>query len=111
MRGALGLRQVHRDVRALQQRLEVGAVLGEHGDPDARLEVDLGVADREGLGQRGADALGDLVGGAGVAHDRQQHGELVAAEPRHHVARAQRPLEALARAAAPGRRRRGRGCR
>jgi len=74
---ALGL--VHRDVRALHERVGIRRVRGEPGDPDARLDVQRDPVVREGLGDRRADELrgaGRPVRGAA----REQHGELVAAE-------------------------------
>ena len=83
--GAGALRRVHRDVGAAHQRVRVLAVLRVGGDADARADVDQVAFDRERLGQHLDDLARhelrpvDPLGG-------QQHGELVAAEPRHGVA-------------------------
>src|SRR5207302_10936486 len=52
--GTLG--RVHGDVGATRQRIGIVSVLREHGDPDAHVDSDRLVIDREGL----ADSLHDL---------------------------------------------------
>jgi hypothetical protein len=53
--GALGA--VHRDVGLLDERLDVGAVLGVERDADAGLCIDLDVLELEGRAQRCRDRL------------------------------------------------------
>ena len=50
----------------------------------------------ERLRQLGLDAHGDRLGGLAVGHVLEEEAELVAAEPRHGVARAQRGVQAVA---------------
>ena len=84
------LGQVHRDVRTLEQRVDVVAVLGIEGDADARLEVEPDALELERAPQLGADLLGDPERVVLVRHRRQQQAELVAAEARDRVALAER---------------------
>ena len=81
------LGQVHRHVGVLHQQLEAGRVVGVHRDADARLDLERHAFQPDRLGHRGAQPGGDLAGRADLPDRRQQHGELVAAEPRDHVAR------------------------
>ena len=91
---ALGV--VHGDVGALEQPADVRAVLGVEGDADARLELDGHAAERERAPQRVLQpawprrCTASRPGGA-----RDEHGELVAAEPGERVAAPQRGAEAL----------------
>ena len=85
-----GLRGVHGDVGALDQRLDVMAVLGMARDADRAADLQRGGVDGERLAQAGEQALGDLVGGLGADRVVQEDPELVAAEPRDGVAGAQR---------------------
>ena len=63
-------------------------------DADARRGEDFAAADRERRAQRLLDAEGDHVRLLLLDQSVQQDGELVAAQPRQHVALAQAPFEA-----------------
>ena len=103
---------VHRDVGALDQRLDVRAVRGVAGDADAGVDLEREALDRERLAQAGEQLARDDVGVAGAAQGGQQHAELVAAEAGDGVALAERALEPVRRPpAAGGRPRGGRACR
>lgn len=82
---ALGL--VHGDVRSAQQPLQVLAVLGGDRHPDAGTDLQRDPVDDEGAVQDVADAASDPQRGLGVRQVAQQHGELVASEPRDDVVR------------------------
>ena len=87
-----GLRLVHRGVGVLAQRLGRLRVGREEADADARVDQQLGGAERERrvhrVGDPLADGLGVLArGDRQVAHE---HEELVTALPDHQVARAHR---------------------
>ena len=91
------LGQVHRDVGAAQERRGVVAVLGRDGDADADVGGELVALDGDRLVQR----LQQVAGGGdrlGLPGARQQHRELVAAEPRQGVLRPQRRGEPARRA-------------
>ncbi len=91
--GVLLLGQVHRDVGPAHQLLDVGAVVGVDGDPDARLQLEEHLLEVERLDQRVAHParhVGDVVVRPDVGH---HHGELVAAEPGHQVLRPQHALD------------------
>ena len=51
--------------------------------------------ERDRLGDHFRDALGDLLDGLHAGDVRAEHGELVAAEPRHHVVGAHRAAQAV----------------
>ncbi len=89
----LGL--VHRHVGAAQERAEVVAVLAEIGDADAGAELDRHAAEVQRTGERRAQAVGQLDGGAAVPQVGDQHRELVAAQAREDVGRSQRLPQAL----------------
>ena len=83
--GVAALGAVHRDVGLLNERLDIGSVLGVERDADAGLRVDLDVLEFEGRAQRGRDRLRQShrrVAVAAVAEDRK----LIATEPRDLVA-------------------------
>jgi hypothetical protein len=84
--GLVLLRDVHRDVGVAQQRLGVGAVPRGDDDADAGLHVERHPLDVEGTVQRHTQSLRDAPGLADAVHERQQDGELVAAEPGDGVA-------------------------
>ena len=88
---AVGLGAVHRDVGVAQQLLAAPAA---HDDPDRGGDEDLAALDLERRVQRLDDALGDGDGLALGADVLEEHGELVAAEPRGGVARAQAAVQA-----------------
>ena len=96
---ALLLREVHRDVGVPQELLGAlrhGIGLGDR-DPDARADEDLGLVQEERLVEHREDPLGDVGGRhAFLAAVLQQDRELVAAEPRGGVRRAQVAEEPLA---------------
>ena len=91
--GLLG--RVHGDVGALDQDLDVVAVVGVAGDADRAAHLERQPVDHERLAQRGLEDLGHRLGVVGAEHVGQQHAELVAAEAGHGVGGAQRRLEAL----------------
>src|SRR4051794_15493578 len=69
----------------LQQQLDVGAMVGEHRDPDTRADAKWeagGFERRRELLLHALDARENVVA---AGHDPQEHGELVAAEPRREV--------------------------
>ena len=88
---ALGLGPVHREVGVAKERL---GVLGAGGDPDARAHVDLAPLDRDRIGERLEDAARGRRRVGRVVDLLDQDGELVAAEARDRVGRAQAGLEA-----------------
>ena len=88
---ALGL--VHRDVRALDERGDVGPVVRAERDADARAELDRDAADDERALERAGEPQRELDGRAAVGQPAQQHRELVAAEPRERVAAPQRAAQ------------------
>src|SRR5215211_2548737 len=88
------LRDVHRDVRALQQRVDVVAVIRIEGDADARLDLEREAVDRERLLERLPQLAGDGDGRGRVDDAREQHAELVPTQTRHRVALSQRAAEA-----------------
>ena len=79
----MALRVVHRRVGVAHQRLEVLAVRGIDGDADAGRREELVVAHRNRPGEFVQHALSDLGGILARSEPREQHGELVAAQPRH----------------------------
>ena len=84
--GVLLLGQVHRDVGAAHELLDVGAVLGVQRDADARLELEQHLLELERLDERVADPAGDVRRRRGRSPMlRQDDGELVAAQPGHQV--------------------------
>ena len=89
------LGRVHRDVGALDQHLDVVAVVGVAGDADRAAHLERQPVDHERLAQRALEHLGDGQRVLG-AHDLgQQDAELVAAEAGDGVGGAQRGLEPL----------------
>ena len=90
--GLLG--RVHRDVGAPDQLLAARAAVGrvDH-DADARAERERALGDDRGLGEALEQPLGER-GRVGLAPALDEHGELVAAEARHGVARARGRAEA-----------------
>ena len=83
MRPALGL--VHGDVGVAQQGVRVLGVLGEHGDADARADVQRDPGERVGAPERRSQPGGRHRGGLGVGV-LDQHAELVAAQAGDDVA-------------------------
>ena len=87
---AVALRHVHRDVGLLEQLVDRGGVRREARDPDASVDDQRAIAEEKRL----LEILEDLARGqlrTRDVRDRQQHGELVAAEPRHGVGLPQCP--------------------
>ena len=110
--GVLLLGQVHRDVGAMHELFDVGAVVGVDRDPDARLELEQHVLELERLDERVAHPTGDVGGVRCRRQLRHDDGELVAAQAGDEVVLAAAPLGCAARPSrAAGRRRGGRGCR
>ena len=93
--GALLLGEVHGDVGPTHDRVDVLTVLGEHRDPDARLELEEHSLDVEGPGESLPDAVRHLDCRVGAAHRVEQDGVLVPTEPGHDVVGSQRPLDPL----------------
>ena len=87
---ALGLCPVHGEIGVAKERL---GVLGPGCDPDARADVDLAALDRDRVGER-LEHAACCRGRVGRVVDLlDQDGELVAAEARDRVGRAQARLE------------------
>ena len=82
---ATGLRDVHRDVGALEQRLDVVGVVGQEREADRGLDVQHEAVDDVGLGERTEHALGEHRAVVDAAHRLEQDRELVTAEARHGV--------------------------
>jgi hypothetical protein len=87
------LHVVHRHVGVLHQHVGVAAVVGVEGDAGARREVELAALDDVRRPELAQQVLRDRCGVGRIAHFLQHHDELVAAEPRHGVAAAQRPRQ------------------
>ena len=81
---------VHRGIRVLHERLLVLAVLRIEADADARGEEELALADHHRLHERGEHLARRDFRLRAFAHLGEHDHELVAAQARHHVARAQR---------------------
>jgi hypothetical protein len=76
-----GLRGVHRGVGVPQQGVGVGRVArAGGGDADARADGDLPAGDRDGLGDRLDQAVGDALGVADAVQVVEEDRELVPAE-------------------------------
>ncbi len=90
--GVLG--GVHRDVRVANEVVAVGRPARMHNDADARPDGQLASRDRHRLSQLLVQPVGHLDGLL-LARGVEQHGELVAAEPRQRVAGAHGRGEAL----------------
>ncbi|MFN8092370.1 MAG: hypothetical protein U0599_09150 [Vicinamibacteria bacterium] len=86
-------RRVHRDVRPAQQGLRLGPVVGGHGDPDVRGDLDRQLLHHERPVEGVEDPVGQLARERGVGV-RQQQAELVAAQARHAVGVPDRVREA-----------------
>ena len=84
---ALFLRLIHRRVRTLQQRLDLGTVAGIKGDADAGRDLQLLAVNHEGHAQGLQYFVGAQDGILRVRHFRQQDHEFVAAEPADRVRR------------------------
>ena len=83
---ALLLRQVHRDVGALEEQVDVAAVARIAGDSDAGLDVEREPVDQERLVERRQDPLDSGLEAARALDEiGDEHPELVAAEPRDRV--------------------------
>ena len=62
-------------------------MIGIERDAHAGLDVQAHGVHADRLGERGPQPRRDLTGGGRVPHGREQHRELVATQPGHHVAR------------------------
>ena len=82
--GPAGLRLVHGQVGVLEQLDRVLAVLGRQGDAHAGRDRLGARPEPEGTAEAGPQPLGDLRRPVGVGTG-QEDGELVAADPGHHV--------------------------
>ena len=92
--GLLLLCFVHRGVRVAQEGVGVDAAVGRtRNDPDAGLDEHLLASQLEGGAQSLGDALGHLGGLVQAGDVFQEDGELVPAETRERVSRAQALLE------------------
>src|SRR6476620_1833965 len=92
VRIAVGLRAVHRGVGLLQQ---LGAGLSER-DSDARRDQEVPLTDVDGGPDLVEQALGDDGRLGRLVDGGEEHGELVASEPRNRVARADDLLQPVA---------------
>ena len=90
---ALRLGAVHRDIGVVDQ-LERIDVRPSERDADRTGDVELAPDDLQRIGQRAQHTLGDDRGLARVRDVLEQHGELVAADPRDRVAGPQRGVQA-----------------
>ena len=88
------LGHVHRDVGALQQRVDVGLVVGRHRDAHARVDLEHQLVHHERLAQGLQELLGDDRRRSRLAEEWQEHGELVASQTGHAVGVAQHGREA-----------------
>ena len=79
---AVRLGAVHGDVRGAHQRFDAGPMIGRNGDADRRADVDAVRAQLERLGDGEHDAARDPLDLGGRLDLREEHGELVAGEPR-----------------------------
>jgi len=89
--GALDL--VERGIGSLDERVRGRPILGER-DPDGDADVGTGSFDVERISERGEQPVGDMTGSGSVGHVSQQHRELIAADPRELVTRAQAGAQA-----------------
>ena len=80
---AFVLGAVERGIGMGEKRVTVRRVVGAKRDADRGRNP--GLRRIVGCAQRFQDRFGQPAGGGGVCHLRHQHGELVAAEPRHHL--------------------------
>ena len=83
---AVALGAVHREIRVAQQQICVLVTLVVDGDPDARADQQLAATDPELAVQDALHAVRDPDRLAVDLVRDDQHAELVAAEPGHHVA-------------------------
>ena len=97
--GALLLGAIHRGIGARQQLVDVVDVGRIDRDADAGGGHDIAVAEPDRLPHDVEDAGREARDRAGVAKAVHDHGELVAAEPRHQIALAQSTAQPLARSA------------
>ena len=81
---------MQRDVGLLEQVVDVLRVIGEERDAHGRLDGDRNVVDDERLLDRLAHAVDDVRRAVGSAHVGEEDAELVCAEPRDRVSRAER---------------------
>ena len=84
--------------RSASRRISSGVPEARRGqrDADRGRDEDLAPLELQRLGELRLDAPGDRLGGLGVGDVLEEEAELVAAQPRHGVARAQRGAEAIA---------------
>ena len=91
--GALG--HVHRDVRALKQKVDRATVVGRERDPDAGIHLQGQLLEPEGFGEDTLDPLHQLAD-RGALQVGEDESELVAAKPRDRIAGAQAGAQTLA---------------
>ena len=90
-----GLGAIHRDVGVAQDVVDHGVLPLAHDDADAGGGVELAPLHRKRCDHRRLQPVGDRADLLGDGDVVDQHGELVAAEPRQHVARAHLRLQPL----------------
>ena len=93
---AASLRRAHREVGRAHELVGVGQVAARDGDADARAQLEPAPAEVERAREREQDPLGDARRAVRLGEVLDQHGELVAAEPRDGVGGAQHAPQAPA---------------
>jgi len=87
------LGRVHGGVGGVQEVVRGGAVLGVEGDAEAGRALQGVAFEKKRIVEAVFQSPDDLIDAGAVAHRRQQHGKLIAAQPRQQVAGAQLPLQ------------------
>ncbi len=99
---AVALGRIHRLVGDVDEAVDVRPVLRIQGNAQAGADLMAGIAEAERLGQLLQNLLADhlrlLVRALVPCQTLDNHHELIAAQPRHHVGFAQRLQQALRRA-------------
>ena len=88
------LGHVHGHVRALDERIDVIAVVGEERDADRGLDVEREALEHERTREGRGDLAGHAQGRVRICSSGQKHGELVATETGNRVDIAQHAAEA-----------------
>ena len=91
---ALGLGAVHREIRMLDQLIQIGAVLRRKRDADRGIGREMMAEALTGLPDRVVDARHEFHDVGSAADGGLDHGELVAAEPCDQVRRLEAILDA-----------------
>ena len=92
---ARGLGAIHRDVRVAKHGIDRPRLRAADDDADAGRPEQLLLGDAERLGERLLQSLGDGAHVLGRRDVLGEHGELVAAQPRQHVAGSELRLQPL----------------